>query len=65
MEDRVEAEVAEAELVGRGLELRLAVGADQGAGIIRADRQIVEAIDRLLRAGDIDRDDALGRGVSG
>jgi hypothetical protein len=59
VEDVVEADVAEAELVDRGLELRLAVAADQRAREIRADRQVEGSIDRICGLGGIDDDAAF------
>ncbi len=44
VENGVEAEVAKAELVDRGFELRLGIVAAHRAGIIGADRQIEEAV---------------------
>ena len=61
MENGVEAEIAEAELVDSGLELRLTVRAAHRAGIIGADRQVEEAVERLCGPADVDVDlpDAL------
>ena len=47
VEDRVEADVAEAEFVDGSLELCLAVVADQCAGIVGADRQVEEPVERF------------------
>ena len=54
VEDRVETNVAKTEFVRDELQLRLAVIANQRAGIIRADRQIEEAIDRTARVFYVD-----------
>lgn len=58
MEDRVEADIAEPEFVPRGVQLRQAVLAEQRARIVRADRQVVEAIARRGRPPHVQRDRA-------
>src|SRR6185436_3376161 len=56
VEDGVKANVAESELVDCRLQLRLTVGPDQGAGIVRPDRQVEESIQRPFGSRQIDRD---------
>ena len=60
VKDRVESDVAKAELVRDELELRLAVSANQRARKIGADRQIEEAVDGPGRRTDI-HDNVTGR----
>ena len=61
VKDGVEPDVAEAELVDGDLELRLAIVAYEGAGVIGADGEIEETIDRAVGLANVSLDDA-GRG---
>lgn len=58
MKHIVEAEITEAQLVDRRHQMRLGIAADQRAGEIRADRQVVETIDRRASRGQIQLDRA-------
>ena len=56
VKDGVEADVAKAEFVDGDLELTLSVVATHRTGIIGADRQIEEMVERLRRPGDVHGD---------
>lgn len=65
MKDGVEANVAEAEFVDGEFELGLAVGADEGAGIVRADGEVEEAVDRTGGVVQVGHNDAGGGRLGG